>query len=251
MEGETRKERVVLVTGAAQGIGRAVADAFLENGDIVVLTDRDDDGVAKAALELDPSGKRSRALRLDVRDLDALSQTIDEIKRTFGGVDILVNNAGLTHMRTIWEITPEDWEELFSVNLRPVFFLSRLAAIDMRERKWGRIINLASVAGLAPRPSGAHYGASKAAVISLTRAFALELAPDGVTVNAVAPGLVDTAMSGVIPTEMRERMLNEVIPIRRISTAREVASLVRYLGSDDASYITGATYDINGGVIMR
>jgi 3-oxoacyl-[acyl-carrier protein] reductase len=251
MSDRVQEGRTVLVTGAAQGIGKAVSEAFLENGDTVVLTDRDGERLAATAQELDPSGERARPVLLDVSDLDMLASVVEEVERSHGGVDVLVNNAGITHVRSLWDLTPEEWEEVLAVNLRPVFFLSRLAARGMIDRGWGRIVNLTSVAGLAPRPSGAHYGVSKAGVVSVTRAFALELAPHGTTVNAVAPGLIETAMSNLMPPERKAQRIAESIPVRRSAGPEEVAWLIRYLASDAASFITGATIDINGGVIMR
>lgn len=250
-DGTPTAPRTVLVTGAAQGLGAAIARAFHERGDRVALLDFDGDRNQETARALDPSGERVLAVRADLGDLDEARAAHRAVVERWGGVDVLVNNAARAPMSGLWEITPEEWEGVFRVNLAGTFFLTRTVAEHMRGRgRGGRIVNMVSVAGQTARPTAAHYGASKAGLISLTRVFATELAGDGITVNAVAPAMVDTPMVRTVGEEKLAEMTRRV-PLGRIAAPEEVARLVLYLAGEDAGFVTGATYDINGGVLMR
>ena len=244
-------ERVALVTGAARGLGRAVGAALLESGMRVALLDLDREGAAAAALELDPAGERTLALGADVSDPAQIDAALAALGAAWRSPDVLVNNAGRTVARSIWEIDVNEWDEVMATNLRSCLLFSQRCAPAMRDAGWGRIVNMASLAGqMGGLVAGAHYAASKAGIIVLTKVLARELANDGVTVNAVAPAAIRTpAMDSMDPSGAAA--LEATIPVGRVGTAEEVAGLVAYLCSPSAGFVTGATLDINGGVLMR
>jgi 3-oxoacyl-[acyl-carrier protein] reductase len=242
--------RTAFVTGTARGLGVALARGFLERGANVVLADVDAAGNAETFRALGGDESRLQALDLDLTDPDAIERGFAEAADRWGAIDILINNAAQARAVSLWDIDLADWQRILSVNLTGLFVLTRIAARAMRERGHGRIVNIASLAGQMARPSGAHYAASKGGVLALTRVFAAELASSGVTVNAVAPAIVDTPMFQAIGPE-RAAALTAAIPVKRVCTPDEVAALVCFLASRDAGFITGATYDINGGVLMR
>ncbi|WP_043263806.1 SDR family NAD(P)-dependent oxidoreductase [Streptomyces sp. CT34] len=240
--------RTALITGSAQGLGAALVRAFHAEGAYVAALDLDDDANRALARALDPGGERVRPVRADLRDLDAVRGAYEAV-RAWRPVEVLVNNAARPPAKTLWEVTPEEWDEVFAVNLRAVFFLTRAVAADMRDRGFGRIVNMASIAGQTPRPTGAAYGTGKAGLIALTRVFAAELAAHGVTVNTVAPAMIDTPMvRSVGPDTLAE--LTAQVPMGRIATPEEVARVAVFLASQE-SFVTGATYDVNGGALMR
>ncbi len=242
--------KVALVTGAAQGLGLGIARAFLEAGANVVLTDVQPE-IAAAAKSLDPSGAHAIALPLDVRSEEAFSACLGQALGRFGRLDILVNNAALTIAKSVWDIAVQEWDDVLAVNLRGVFFGCRVAGRHMREQKSGRIINLSSLAGQRGGVvAGAHYSASKAGIIVLTKCFAQELAGCGITVNAIAPAAIEGPMTKVMPADKLES-LARTIPAGRLGSDREVGAAAVYLASDDAAFVTGSTIDVNGGVFMR
>jgi 3-oxoacyl-[acyl-carrier protein] reductase len=243
---------VSVVTGAAQGLGASIARALHERGDVVVLADENDDLNRETAAALDPAGEHAVAVALDVRDLAAMQAVADFAVERFGRVDVWVNNAARTVICEFWEITPEEWDDVLAVNLRGVFFGCRVAGEHMRARgEGGRIVNLASVAGQHGRGvSGAHYATSKAGIVGLTRVVAQALAQYRVTVNAIAPAAIEGPSVAAL-TPDRLEVVTSAIPVGRLGRPEEVAALVAFLTSSDAGYITGATYDINGGMLMR
>lgn len=245
------KGRVALITGGTQGLGRAMAEALLARGDQVAITGRDGDRAATVAAELDPGGERALGLALEVRDRSAFTAAVDEVEDRLGPIEVLVNNAGVTKPASVWEIDDEEWDDVLAVNLRSVLIGCQLVGRRMADRGHGRIVNHASLAGQqGGLVAGAHYAASKAGIIVLTKIFAAELAPLGVTVNAISPAAVYAGpMEGMSAEEIS--VLESRIPVGRIGQGKDVAVLVEFLTADGAGYITGATYDINGGLFMR
>lgn len=240
--------RTALVTGAAQGLGEAIARALCERGARVVVADLNLEGAEAVAAGL---GERAVAVALDVRERASFQRVFTEAVERLGRVDVLVNNAARTVMRSFWEIDDEEWNEVLATNLRSVFIGCQIAGPHMRENGFGRILNLASLAGQqGGTVAGAHYAASKAGIIVLTKIVAQELAPHGVTVNAIAPAAVRTPVMDALPPE-RVEALAATIPVGRVGRPEEVAAVAAFLASDEAGYITGATYDVNGGLLMR
>jgi 3-oxoacyl-[acyl-carrier protein] reductase len=243
--------RVALVTGAAQGLGAAIAETLHAAGARVALADLQLDSAAAIAHALDPSGETALAREVDVRDRDSFATAANDAAAALGPIGILVNNAGVMVRRSLWEIETAEWDDVLAVNLRSVLFGCQVLAPSMRERGWGRIINLSSLAGQqGGLVAGAHYAAAKAGILTLTKVAAADLASSGVTVNAIAPAAIEGPAMDALPAELREQIPAR-IPVGRVATAAEVAALAAFLCGPDAGYITGATLDINGGAFMR
>ncbi|QBI20412.1 SDR family oxidoreductase [Egibacter rhizosphaerae] len=243
--------RVAVVTGAGQGLGKAIAASLQDSGHRVALVDLDADAAKAAAHELDPSEQATMAVSADVGDREAFAHALDEVGARWRRVDVLVNNAAASVMRSFWAIEPEEWDHVLGVNLRSVFLGCQLAGPLMREGGWGRIINLSSIAGQqGGAVMGAHYAASKAGILVLTKIVAQELAGSGVTVNALAPAAIDSPLLQGLGDDAIESLADK-IPVGRVGRPEEVGALAAFLASEDAGYITGATLDINGGLHMR
>jgi 3-oxoacyl-[acyl-carrier protein] reductase len=238
--------RVALVTGGARGIGEAIGRVLAQHGAGVILGDVDG-----AAAEAAATGIGCDSVPLDVRSGASFGAAIEATVERHGSLDILVNNAALTIRRPFLEIGEDEWDEVLAVNLRGVFLGCRLAGPQMQQRGFGRIVNISSLAGQAGGlVNGAHYAASKGGILALTKVVARELAPHGVTVNAVAPAAIDGPVMAELPKEQVEALAGS-IPVGRLGTPADVAALVAYLASDAAAFITGATFDVNGGLLMR
>jgi 3-oxoacyl-[acyl-carrier protein] reductase len=239
--------RIALVTGGSRGIGKAIARRLAEEGcDVAVNFHRSHVEADEVAAWVRERGRRGVAVQADVADPGAVETMREGVLRELGRVDILVNNAGIhQHLRS-WELTAEDWDRVIDVNLTGAYLVSRAFAPDMVEAGWGRIINISSIIADLGTDHEAHYAASKAGMHGLTKSLALELSPNGVMVNAVAPGYIATDMTaGATEEELEEAMRN--IPLGRLGDPSEIASVVAYLASDDASYVTGQVLHVNGG----
>lgn len=233
------------MTGAGRGIGEAIARRLHADGHRVVLADLDLERAARVAADLGPLAS---AQEHDVRELASWERLL---AGAGGDVHVLVNNAARTELRSFWDVDVEEWDDVLATNLRGTYLGCRVVGARLRERGGGRIVNLASDAGQnAGGMTGPHYAASKAGIVALTRRAATELAPYGVTVNAVAPAAVAGPHVDALPSEQVVALV-EQIPVHRLGRPEEVAALVAFLCSDDAGYITGATLDVNGGVLMR
>jgi 3-oxoacyl-[acyl-carrier protein] reductase len=241
--------KVALVTGASQGIGRACALALAEAGAKVALGARNFEKVQEAAAEAERNGWVALPLRLDVASSDSVKAAADAVMQAWQKIDILVNNAGIARDNLLMRMKPEDWEEVLQTNLKGAYHCIRAVLPSMVRARYGRIINIVSVVAQAGNSGQANYIASKAGLIGLTKAVAAEVASRNITVNAVSPGFIDTAMTEKLPQTVKEKILS-VVPLGRIGKDREVAYAVRFLASDEAAYITGHCLNVNGGMYM-
>jgi 2-dehydro-3-deoxy-L-rhamnonate dehydrogenase (NAD+) len=237
-------DRVAVVTGGASGIGYAISDRLSRAGARVVIADREEENAVAAAEHL---GGEAVAIRTDVTSLEDINAMVERTLKDFGRLDVLVNNAGINGRNApLWEVTDEEWEVLMAINLTSVFRCCRAAVPHMRERGSGSIINMASIGGKEGNANAGPYGASKAAVICLTKSLAKEVIHDGVRVNAIAPALIETPILKQVPPEDVAR-LTDKIPMGRMGRPEEVAAVVHFLASDDASFVTAQCYDVSGG----
>ena len=239
--------KVVLITGGTRGSGRACAAYFAGRGAQVAICGRSLETATAAANEL---GHGTRAFQADMADPDAPAALIASVEDAFGPVAILVNNAGLARDTLLMRMKDDDWAQVIDTDLTGVFRCCRAVVRGMMKQRWGRIINISSVIGIVGQAGQANYAAAKAGLLGLTRSLARELGSRNITVNAVAPGLIETDMTAVIQGEMREAMLAR-IPLGRAGHPEEIAGLVGYLASESAAYITGATIAIDGGLTMH
>jgi len=241
--------RVALVTGASQGIGRACALALAEGGALIALAARNEEKLAAVAKEIESKGGHAATFRMDVSDEDDVKKAVRAVLDRFGKVEILVNNAGVTRDTLLMRMKREDWDTVIQTNLSGAFFTTQAVIGSMLRPRWGRIINITCVFGQTGQAGQANYSASKAGLIGFTMAMAREVASRSITVNAVAPGYIDTAMTEALSSEMKSKA-NEMIPLGRAGTDMEVAYAVRFLASEEAGYITGHVLKVNGGMLM-
>lgn len=245
------KNKIALVTGSRRGMGKSHAIALASQGAKVVVTDIDEKECQAVADEIKSKGGEAVAFKLDVSNKAEVNAVFDEVVKQYGRLDILVNNAGIYQSKPALEITEEDWDRTIDIDLKGEFLCAQKAAKEMAKNKWGRIINIASIAsggvgvGIA---GGCHYTAAKGGVIGMTETMAVEWAPLGINVNAIGPGAIDTPMvsAAQIPEEAMKQMMAGV-PLKRIGRPEEVSAMVVFLASEEASYVTGATFYVDGG----
>jgi 3-oxoacyl-[acyl-carrier protein] reductase len=244
----TMTGRVALVTGASRGIGRAIARRLAAQGAVVVAAARGDNAVPVAA-EIARDGGRAESMTLDVTDAAAIARTVAALAERLERIDILVNNAGITKDQLMLRMKREDWDAVLSTNLTAAFSCTQAVLKPMIKQRAGRIINVTSVVGQSGNAGQANYAASKAGLIGFTKAVALEVASRNITVNAVAPGLIDTDMTRALSSGTHDEWA-ERIPLKRLGTPDDVAAAVAFLASDEAAYITGHVLAVNGGMYM-
>jgi len=245
-------ERVALVTGSTRGIGRAIAGTLAACGARVAVVGRDLGRSQAAAAEIGAAGGGADATRgfaCDVTDTASVAKLVADVEGAFGSVDVLVNNAGVTRDNLLLRLKDDDWDAVLDANLKGAFAAIRAASRGMMKRRWGRIVNVASVVGLIGNKGQANYAASKAGLIGLTKSVAKELASRNVLANAVAPGFIETDMTAAMTPDARATLTGQ-IPLERLGTPEDVAGVVAFLASDHAAYITGQVFVVDGGMVM-
>ncbi|MFO7263534.1 MAG: 3-oxoacyl-[acyl-carrier-protein] reductase [Bacillaceae bacterium G1] len=243
-------EKVALVTGASRGIGKAIALELARAGMHVAVNFAGNRESAEAvAAQIRDMGRKSITVQADVADAAAVEAMFQEVEQQLGPVLILVNNAGITRDNLLLRMKEAEWDQVLDTNLKGVFLCTKQALRPMMKARWGRIINITSVSGVMGNPGQANYSAAKAGVIGLTKTTAREVASRGITVNAVAPGFIETDMTAALGEEMHRQLVQQ-IPLGRFGQASEVASLVRFLASEESSYITGQVIHVDGGMAM-
>jgi 3-oxoacyl-[acyl-carrier protein] reductase len=243
------KGKVALVTGAAQGIGKAIALLLARNGADMVVSDINLEKAEETAKEIRAIGPKAMAIKVDVANLSDVERMVTGILEKLAKIDILVNNAGITRDKLILRMTEEDWDVVLGVNLKGTFNCTKAVVRHMAKQRSGKIVNIASVVGEMGNAGQANYSASKAGVIGLTKTIAREYAQRGINVNAIAPGYIETPMTEALPEKAKEE-LKKLIPMERLGKPEDVAEAVLFLVSEESSYVTGQVLNVNGGIYM-
>ncbi|WP_261132776.1 3-oxoacyl-[acyl-carrier-protein] reductase [Bacillus sp. Marseille-Q3570] len=242
--------KTALVTGASRGIGRAIAIELAKQGaSVAVNYSGSEEKARKVVEEIQENGGQAFAIQSDVSSMDSVTAMIKEVVSTYGSLDILVNNAGITRDNLLMRMKEEEWDEVINTNLKGVFNCTKAVTRQMMKQRSGRIINMASVVGVAGNPGQANYVAAKAGVIGLTKTTAKELSSRGITVNAVAPGFIETDMTDALEGSVKDEMLKQ-IPLARLGRPEDIAAAVKFLASEESGYITGQTIHVDGGMVM-
>jgi 3-oxoacyl-[acyl-carrier protein] reductase len=243
------KGHTAIITGGGRGIGRAIAESLAGHGVNIAVVDVNLDIAREAAADLENTGIKSIALKADVSDAADVNSIFEEVLKEFGKVEILVNNAGITRDALLLRMKEEDWDSVININLKGTFLCSKEAVKAMSKQRYGRIINIASVVAFMGNPGQANYSASKAGIVGLTKTIAKEYASRGITVNAVAPGFITTAMTNALPENVKQEML-KAIPMNKFGSVEDVANAVVFFAMPESGYITGQVMHVNGGMYM-
>lgn len=244
------KDRIAIVTGGAQGIGYAIVDILAQRGANILIADVSIDKAEATAKEISvKTGQKVIAKSVNVTESAGVKAMVDATMEQFGKVDILVNNAGITRDNLIMRMSEEDWDAVLDINLKGTFNCSQAVIRPMMKQRYGRIINISSVSGVVGQAGQANYSSSKAGLLGLTKALAKEVGSRNITVNAVAPGFIETRLTLNLPQEIRD-MSVKMTPLGRFGTPEDIANAVAFLASDEASFITGATLQVDGGLAM-
>ena len=243
------EQTIALVTGASRGIGKAIAEALGAQGMTVVGTATSDAGAEAITQSLAAAGINGRGMCLNVSDDDSVNAVVKAISEEFGTITVLVNNAGITRDNLLMRMKPDEWDAVINTNLTSLYRVCKACLRPMMKAKTGRIINIASVVGVSGNAGQTNYAAAKAGMIGFTKSLAQEVGSRGITVNAVAPGFIDTDMTRELPDAQRESLLS-AIPLARLGQPEEIAAAVAFLASESAGYVTGNTIHVNGGMYM-
>ena len=241
--------RTALITGASRGIGRACALALSEAGVRVAVAARNQEQLDQLAAQIRDAGREAFPVAMDLANADSIKEATGKVAKDFGRIDILVNNAGVAKDNLALRMKKDDWDLVIATNLTGAFLAIQQVLPGMMRERWGRIINISSVVGEMGNAGQANYAASKAGLIGVTKTLAQEMGSRNITVNAVAPGYVETDMTSNLSAELKEKMLAN-IPLKRMGRAEDVAAAVKFLASEEAAYITGHVLDVNGGIYM-
>ena len=246
---DLEEKKIALVTGAGRGIGKAIALSLAEEGYHIICVSRSESSCGAVAKEIESSGGSAEANALDVSDASSVEKACEALLEKHGLINILVNNAGITKDNLVFRMGEEDWDAVLNTNLKSVFTFAKHLARPMTRKRWGRIINIASVIGLIGNAGQANYSAAKAGIIGLSKSLAKEFAARNVTVNVVAPGFIETDMTSILSEEQKTSILG-VIPMKRMGKASDIANITTFLASDKSDYITGQVFTVDGGMVM-
>lgn len=242
--------KTAIVTGASRGIGKSISEVLAEYGAQVICVSRTADAVQSVAEVIQANGGKAIGMPCDVSDESSVNDLIKNVQEKFDSIDILINNAGITRDGLIMRMSNDDWDIVLDINLKGAFHTIKSVTRPMMKQRSGRIINISSVVGLTGNAGQANYSASKSGLIGLTKSMAQELAPRGITVNCIAPGYIETDMTGSLADNVKEEIIKQ-IPLGRIGKPEEVAAMVLFLSSNEAEYITGQTVTVDGGMVMN